>query len=245
MEARSETIRKCSGKARRGRAREGEAIMTAGGQSDEAIARQIRERLTWEPEIEGAAIAVRVVNGTATLEGSVRGYQGAAAERIVRETPGVTAVENRLRLIDPLLPGDETIAELVNAALTADPVIPAARLDVAVHDGIVELRGQVRSGAERVAAEDAVLDLPGVVDVRNRIVVAGPPAPAEQLESTIRDAFVAEAVEAASRIVARVDGDQVTLAGSVPTPHHRHLAERTAWSVSGVAEVRNEIRVEP
>lgn len=217
--------------------------MTAADQSDYAIEQEIRESLTWDPEIEGAVIAVNVAAGVAVLEGTVRGYQRAAAERIARDTRGVTAVDNRLRLIDPLHPSDEIIARLVDAAFAADPMIPAEQISVAVHDGIIDLSGEVSRGAERVAAEEAVLDLLGVVDVRNRIAVAQLPVQVDEIEATIREAFTAEAAAAAAKIAAQVNGGQVTLTGTTSTSHHRLLAERAAWNVMGVSEVRNEIQV--
>jgi osmotically-inducible protein OsmY len=219
--------------------------MTPGERSDEAIAHAIRTRLTWDPEIEGAAIAVTVMKGTAILEGTVRGYQRAAAERIARETPGVEAVDSRLRLADPFRPGDETIARMADTALAADPAIPAAQIVVTVHDGIVELTGEVSRGAERMAAEAAIIDLPGVVDVRNHMTVTEAPVGAAQIVTTIEEAFVAEAHAAAVGIAAQVDGGRVTLTGTTPTPHHRQLAERAAWGIAGVSDVRNELRVEP
>ena len=155
----------------------------------------------------------------------------------------MTAVDNRLRLIDPLHPPDETIGRLVNAALAADPMIPAEQITVTVHDGVVELSGEVSRGAERISAEEAVFDLPGVVDVRNRIVVADVPVQVEQIETTIREAFMSEATAAAAGITTRVEGGQVTLTGTTPTSHHRQLAERAAWNVMGVGEVHNEIQV--
>jgi osmotically-inducible protein OsmY len=219
--------------------------MTAVGHSDEAIEQAIHERLTWDSEIEGATIAVHVTQGVATLEGTVRGYQRAAAERIAKETPGVTAVNNQLRLIDPLRPSDAIIAEMVGAALAADPAIPAAQIDVAVNDGVIELSGEVSRGTERSAAEAAVVDLPGVVDVRNRIAVTELPVHAEQITDHIRQAFITEATEAATGIVAQVDGGEVTLTGTTPTAHHRQVAERATWNMAGVREVRNEIHVGP
>jgi osmotically-inducible protein OsmY len=215
--------------------------MAPGDRSDVMIAERIRARLSWDPEIEGAVIAVEVADGVAMLEGVVRGYQRAAAERIAVETPGVTAVDNRLRLIDPLRPADETIARLVADALAAEASIPAGQIGVAIHDGMVELSGEVNRGAERAAAEAAVVDLPGVVNVRNRITVANVAVPVDQIETTIREAFAAEAAAAAASITAHVNGGQVTLMGTTSTAHYRQLAERAAWGIVGVSEVRNEI----
>ena len=217
--------------------------MAGGDRSDDVIEQEIRARLTWDPEIEGASISVNVTKGIVILEGTVRGYQRAAAERIAKETPGVSAVDNRLHLIEPLHPADETMVRLVEAALASDPVIPDERISVAVHDGIVELSGEVSRGAERVAAEAATLDLPGVVDVCNRIAVTNWPVQAEQIATTIREAFASEAAAAAARITAQVNGGRVKLTGTTPTSYHRQLAERAAWNVMGVSEVLNEIQV--
>jgi osmotically-inducible protein OsmY len=222
---------------------QGVATMTTGDRSDEQIQREIRERFVWEPEIEGAGITVTVVDGIAILEGAARGYQRAAAERIAGATPGVRAVEDRLRLIDPLHPDDETLLHLAASALAADPVIPAGQVGVAVRNGIVELSGEVQRGAERAAAEAAVLDLPGVIDVRNAITVVGSPPQAAGIESAIRETFVTEAAKAAAEIAVSLDGALATLTGTVPTPHYRQLAETVAWNVPGVSEVRNELRV--
>jgi enoyl-CoA hydratase/carnithine racemase len=132
---------------------------------------------------------------------------------------------------------------LVDAAFAADPMIPAEQISGAVHDGIIDLSGEVSRGAERVAAEEVVLDLLGVVDVHNRIAVADLPVQVDEIEATIREAFTTEAAAAAAKIAAQVNGGRVTLTGTTPTPHYRLLAERVAWKVMGVSEVRNEIQV--
>ena len=85
-------------------------------------------------------------------------------------------------------------------------MIPAEQITVTVHDGVVELSGEVSRGAERISAEEAAFDLPGVVDVRNRIVVADVPVQVEQIETTIREAFMSEATAAAAGITTRVEG---------------------------------------
>ena len=75
--------------------------MAGGDRSDDAIEQDIARAPHVGLEIEGAVISVNVTKGIVILEGTVRGYQRAAAERISKETLGVTAVDNRLRLIDP------------------------------------------------------------------------------------------------------------------------------------------------
>ena len=219
--------------------------MTAGGHDDEAIAQEIRQRLTWDPEIEGASIGITVEDGIATLRGDVRAYQRAAAERIAWATPGVRAVDNALHLTDPFHPGDERIAALATAALASVPGIPAAAIDIVVINGVVKLRGDVERGEQRAAVAAAVLDLPGVVDVRNEITVGAPPANAGGVQGAIQEAFAADAAATAAQIMVRVEGASVTLTGTSPTAYHRQLAERAAWRVAGVTGVRNELAVKP
>jgi osmotically-inducible protein OsmY len=211
--------------------------------SDETIQSALRDRLRWEPEVEGVAIAVSVANGVATLAGTVRAYQRAAAERVARDTAGVTAVENRLRVSDPLRLDDEGLAAVLMAALAEESIGVPDEVTVAVHDGVVELSGQVSSGRARLAAQEAAVDLPGVVDVQNRIVVTSSPVHAARVERAIRDAFAAAAADAAVGITVAVAGSRVALAGTAPTDHYRHLAEEAAWGVEGVGAVRNEIQV--
>lgn len=77
----------------------------------------------------------------------------------------------------------------VAAELDADPAVDAADIGVSVRDGVVTLTGEVRSYAEKFAAERAVSRVPGVVDVIDELKVRigredgrAEPAPAEARE---------------------------------------------------------------
>lgn len=66
------------------------------------------------------------------------------------------------------------------------------------------------------------------------------PAPAE-VQDRVRAALEQLARQDADRLHVRVDGSQVTLTGVLRTGVERRCAERAAWSVPGVVEVRNLI----
>jgi hypothetical protein len=85
--------------------------------------------------------------------------------------------------------GRHGTGELNDAALTAkvetelfrDPTLPKGTLNVNVERGIVVLRGQVDSDAQRKEIEVRAAAIPGVWSVRNLTHVAGEPAPEEVL----------------------------------------------------------------
>ena len=72
-------------------------------------------------------------------------------------------------------PQDEKLSEEVRQALKDDGSIRKIASDIQLKtvNGIVHLKGSVRSEEEKTALENKVRALPGVSDVRNFIRVAG------------------------------------------------------------------------
>jgi hypothetical protein len=66
---------------------------------------------------------------------------------------------------------DLSLAALARAALMAHPQVEAHSLTVTCKDGHVSLTGGVREDEQRTVAADVVGRIPGVVSVRNEIVV--------------------------------------------------------------------------
>ncbi len=63
--------------------------------------------------------------------------------------------------------------EEVCEALMDDPTVDASRIGVKVQDGIVTLEGKARDRMEKRVAEMITVEIPGVLDVRNEIVLSG------------------------------------------------------------------------
>ena len=74
---------------------------------------------------------------------------------------------------------DATLAAKVETQLFRDPSLPKGNLNVNVERGIVVLRGQVDSDAQRTEIEVRAAAIPGVWSVRNLTHLAGEPAPQE------------------------------------------------------------------
>ncbi len=68
---------------------------------------------------------------------------------------------------------DERIFEEVCETLMDDPTVNASQITVKVEEGIVILEGIAGSRMEKRVAEMIIAEIPGVLDVRNEIVLSG------------------------------------------------------------------------
>ena len=216
---------------------------------DEQIQREVLAELDWDAKVRSNEIGVAVKDGVVTLTGWVESYaKKTAAERAAHRVRGVKAVANdiEVRLPSSAERTDADIAAEASRALAWQALIPADRIEVSVSRGYVTLRGEVPWEFQRRAAERAVRRLAGVRGVINSIRVRPPVPPSpERLSRQIQDALVRNAETDAERISVEVKGDKAILRGTVRSWAEKDEAERVAWSAPGVAEVENQITVDP
>jgi hypothetical protein len=75
-----------------------EAIQTEVSSADEALAARVRAKLAADPQV-GQAVELDAESGRVTLWGKVASPEARAeAERLAKETPGVTGVKNLVRV---------------------------------------------------------------------------------------------------------------------------------------------------
>jgi osmotically-inducible protein OsmY len=143
---------------------------------------------------------------------------------------------------------DRQLQEHVQNALDWEPSIDAADIGVSVDKGVVTLRGDVKTYAERAAAERAALAVYAVKAVANDIDVR------LGNEAKRSDSEIAQAVLSALRwsslipdekIAVSVSNGWVTLSGSVDWDYQRSSAARAVRDLSGVVGVSNLISLEP
>ncbi len=143
----------------------------ASERTDMDIARAAENALQCNPIVPDDKIKVMVESGWITLEGEVKRYgQQRAAEVAVRHLTGVKGVCNEITIKKTTANPDE-IKTRIEQTLERSAELDARRIRVEVQDGKVILRGRVRSRAERIEAEGAAWDAPGVSAVDDRIVI--------------------------------------------------------------------------
>jgi osmotically-inducible protein OsmY len=146
-------------------------VKLASERTDADIAKAAADALKWNVMVPSDKVTVKVSKGWLTLEGELRwDYQRRAAERAVRDLPGVRGISNLIRIKPRVEPQDvkEKIEETFKRVATLD----ANRITVQAEGSEVTLRGTVRSWVERHEAEKAAWAAPGVTAVHNYITVS-------------------------------------------------------------------------
>jgi len=217
--------------------------------TDEQIQRNILNELKWDARVHPNEVGVTAKDGIVTLTGWVETYAKRwAAEQAAHRVRGVRAVANdiEVRLPSSAERPDPDIAAAVTRALEWDASIPVEKIDITVSKGWVTLRGEVewqyqKSDAERVAHRlSGVRGVSNLLSVRPRIKAS----PVE-LKQKIEDALVRSAETDAERITVEIQGEKITLKGTVRSYAERQEAERVAWSAPGVSSLENRITIHP
>lgn len=213
--------------------------------TNEELRTDVSAELTWEPGIDASPIRVAAHDGVVTLTGSVPHHSSRLlAERAARRVVGVRAVVNDIVVNLPAstVKTDAEIATAVLHALDWDTQVPNDRIQVSVRDGRVTLEGTVEWAYQREAAEGAVRNLTGMVQLNNLLTVK-PTAAGNEIKDKITAALRRSAEVDSRHIEVDADGGEVTLNGWVRSWVEREAAERTAWSALGVGHVRNSLFV--
>jgi len=212
---------------------------------DKSVQEDVIRELDWEPVVRSTELGVGVKDGIVTLSGVVDSHAAKrAVERAAGRVRGVRAVSSQLE-VKPLGTAERTDADIAWAAANAlawSALVPPERVSVNVSKGWIVLEGAVERRFEKMAAEDAVSDLAGVVGVTNLIAVR-PAVPSRELKEEIETALNRAADLDARQIVVEVDGDCARLWGCVDSASQREAAERAAWSAPGIRDLSNHLTI--
>jgi osmotically-inducible protein OsmY len=216
---------------------------------DSEIQKVIDAELLARRDDERSTLTATIHRGVVRLGGFTASYcEKFAAERAIREIPGVVEVINEIEahVASSVHPSDvELRCEVLRALQTEVPSV-FDRLHVDVHAGEVTLSGSVGCHFLKQRAESAVRRLGTVVTVHNAILLDEKTLVSEvqQRVDALCHVMPGASTAANAAICARVQGNEITLTGSVECSEARALAEQAAWSVPGVQGVRNEIAIQ-
>lgn len=185
------------------------------------------------------------IGGIIVIDGQVDTYsEKAVAEEIAGRVRGVKDVINNITVIPSIAKSDADIAEDVRRNLELDTWVEDKHISADTVDGVVFLRGTIRSMVEKFEAENDARWVAGVLDVVNHLTV--------KPETDIADAEIARDVRGALIKNTRLDLTEmevdvtegvVTLTGEVANFTQKRIAEYIAFSVRGVVDLINELHV--
>ncbi len=140
--------------------------------TDGEIAEGVRRALRRDVRLNEEDFEVEVANGAVTLRGEVvTPMEKWAALDVAGLTYGVGNLVDRVTVLPGEPGGGHMLEELVGAALARVGHLDTRRIHAHVENDFVTLTGTVDFLYQRLAAEKAVSDVPGVSGVRNEIQV--------------------------------------------------------------------------
>ncbi len=143
---------------------------------------------------------------------------------------------------------DKDLKQHVQSALDWEPSLDATDIGVSVDEGVVTLRGNVASYAEKIAAERVALRVYGVKAVANDVVVH-PVGGFERTDTEIAQAAVAalkwNTLVPKDRVTVTVANGWLTLNGTLDWQYQKDAAGRAVRDLMGVKGVTNTITVQP
>jgi osmotically-inducible protein OsmY len=141
---------------------------------------------------------------------------------------------------------DTDLKKNVQNALDWEPSLDAGDIGISVEQGVVTLRGNVPSYAEKMTAERVVLRVFGVKAVANDLAVHIPTA-FERTDTEIAQAAVSalkwNTVVPSERVTVAVEKGWVTLGGTLDWHYQREAAARAVRDLTGVQGLLNNITV--
>jgi osmotically-inducible protein OsmY len=141
---------------------------------------------------------------------------------------------------------DHSLEQAVCSALYLDPLLNAARIDVAVHESVVTLTGYVGTYAQKIAAKQKAECVPGVKSVTDRLevdIAERPGREVDEIAAGVLNALYWDLAVPDDRVSATCVKGWVTLSGEVDRPYQKTCAEADVRNIRGVIGVTNEIKV--
>lgn len=138
---------------------------------DEDISYAIQSELVIDNSVPADEIGVNVEEGVAILSSTVDNILAKRKALELAETiRGVRSVVNNIQVL-PIEVSDDQIKHNVETLLLGDPVTDSYDIEVAVNDGIADLKGEVDSWHERELASEIAMGVIGIREINNELVV--------------------------------------------------------------------------
>ena len=224
-------------------------------ETDDRIESAAKKSHVFKTYLKDDSIKTVSKDGAVTLTGTVsEASHRSLAESTVESLPGVKSVDNQIKIKGEAPPehSDTWVSVKVKSTLLYHKNV-SVKTDVFVKDGIVSLRGEANSMAQKELTAEYVKDIEGVKGVKNEMTVAKTPAaPSETTGEKMDDASITAQVKlslashrstsAVKTKVVTTDGI-VTLTGVAKNAAEKTLVTKLVTDINGVNSVVNNMTV--
>lgn len=225
--------------------------------TDDRIESAAKKSYVFKTHLKHDSIKTVSKDGVVTLTGIVAdSSHKSLAQDTVESLPGVKSVDNQLTVKGESHAehSDGWISTKVKTTLLFHRNVSASKTDVFVKDGVVSLRGEASSQAQKELTTEYARDVEGVKEVKNEMTVAKTPAkPDETMGEKIDDASITAQVKSSllshrstSALKTKVETTDgvVTLSGKARNAAEKSLVTKLVTDINGVKKVINNMTVE-
>jgi len=225
-------------------------------ETDDRIESSAKKSYVFKTYLKDDSIKTDSKNGAVTLTGTVaENSHKSLAENTVESLPGVISVDNQLKIKgeSPAEHSDGWLSTKVKTTLLFHRNVSASKTDVYVKDGIVSLRGEASSQAQKELTTEYAKDVEGVKEVKNEMTVAKTPGePSQTIGEKIDDASITAQVKSSllshrstSALKTKVETTDgvVTLSGIAKNAAEKSLVTKLVKDIDGVNSVINNMTI--
>jgi hyperosmotically inducible periplasmic protein len=223
----------------------------------ERIESSAKQTYVFKTYLKDDAIKIQSKDGVVTLTGTVseESHKSLATETVAN-LPGVKSVDNQLELKGERLAenSDGWISMQVKYSLLFNRNVSGIKTQVFVNDGIVTLKGEAESQAQKDLAGEYAKDVKGVKDVKNEMTIAKVSNKSEQtlgekiddasITAQVKMAFLTHHSTSAFKTGVETSNGVVTLSGKATSGAGKDMATKVASDVNGVTHVVNNMTIE-
>ncbi len=225
-------------------------------ETDDRIESSAKKSYVFKTYLKDDSIKTKSKDGMVTLTGKVTTSEHKSlAQDTVENLPGVKNVDNQLKVKGEHAAdhSDSWLSTKVKTTLLFHRNVSATGTDVFVKDGIVSLRGEASSLAQKELTTEYAKDVEGIKDVKNEMTVATTPAKtSETLGERIDDASITAQIKASlmshhstSALKTKVETKDgvVTLSGIAKNDAEKSLVTKLVSDIYGVSSVVNKMTI--
>lgn len=229
-------------------------------QTDDQIVSSANNSYVYKNYLKDDSVHTVSNDGVVTLTGTVseESHRG-LAEKTVESLPGVTKVDNQLVVNgqQPAQNSDGWVSMKIKSALLFNRNVSAVKTQVFVTDGMVILKGQADSQAQKDLTGEYAKDIEGVKGVDNQMTIAdantnkpdqdnqnmGDKIDDASITAQIKMAFMAHHSTSAFKTGVDTSNGVVTLTGNATSGAAKDMATKVANDVNGVKNVVNNMTI--
>ena len=226
-------------------------------EADDTIKSSFQNTYVYKMYLKDDSVKAEAKDGIVTLTGTVaEESHKTMAQETAANLLGVTRVDNQLATEAEVATekADNWIGRKVKLTLLFHRHVNAGKTSVDVKGGIVTLKGEALSTAQKELNAEYAKDIDGVKEVKNEMTVAATPEPAERtVGEKIDDASVTAQVKMAllthrstSSVNTKVEtrDGEVTLTGIAKNAAEQSLVTKLVTDIHGVTGVKNQMTIE-